>query len=218
VEVPKAISTQHSYETEIVPTEYSRAKAFALVRALEDPEIKNTKVNPVASETACKLLYKLFMKIGATNELPTDYDDALSMLADFWKDMYLKNPLCPDHIPFTIIISAFTTYAVQNSRERRGNNQAAIISQFNEWISHPATKHALIAKKHELYPSSKPAQLTSGTGGVKYAGDPKTFRELSEIETDTIRERIEQLKRLKGIKTADELLQTYENELNQRGE
>jgi len=65
-----------------MPAKHSRQKIFAM---LKDPALEG--VTPVPHRTVTASLYKLFMKIGATNELPVETALQVSFLNDFWNTM-----------------------------------------------------------------------------------------------------------------------------------
>jgi len=143
-----------SPETQIeIPAPYSRQKAIKLAR-------ENGVENPTPNSKATDMLYLMFMKIGATSELPSDEKLKESFLNDFWLDFYFNNHLCPGDIPFHIILKQFTTAMVQGEKSlygisRKGNNQAAICQAFNNWVTRDDVRHMLYRKRDEMYPHKK---------------------------------------------------------------
>lgn len=194
---------------ESVPIAYnlSRQKALDTLQGQE----------PKADEQVYDRLYELYYKIGATGELPDISFDhhgsptqksirqRNSYFNDLWKTMYLYNAIVPGYLPFDIIIEQFVTYAVQNSDTRKGNNQGAIITQFNAWIQDQAVIHKLIRLRDSRYPHEKPKSLTE-----------KNQQKLSELSTEEIHKRIEQLQPLKEIAMTNQIIERYQQELKKR--
>lgn len=139
---------------------------------------------PIPADVDRKNIYLLMMKIGATGELPSRKELKDAMLNDFWSDLYWKNPLVPSQIPFSIIIREFKTYAVQNSHDRKGNNQGEIIRQFNEWIQRPKVIGDLVNLRNELYPELKPKEIaeTSDEKPVEKYSDAELKDELQKAK------------------------------------
>lgn len=121
--------------------------------------------------------------------------------------MYLKNPIVPGHIPFDVIIEEFTTFAVQNSSDRYGNNQAAIIQQFNNWIKKAEVQHKLTALRDQRYPEKAPAKLKESNPTVK----------IEDLTTQALKQRIESMLPFEGLKTVDAMIAEYRAELDRRG-
>lgn len=159
-ELQKATNTQTTSSTELPQLAPGETKAAAVGRlgGLISKE-------PIPADQDRKSLYLLMMKIGATGELPSRKDLKDAMLNDFWLDLYWKNPMVPNQIPFSVIIREFKTYAVQNSHDRKGNNQGEIIRQFNEWIQRPKVLEDLVHLRNELYPELKPKELAENSEG-----------------------------------------------------
>ena len=105
---PRETSTLSSLQE--VPTEYSRERALRLVQ--QSSEIRNTALQASPSREAVNMLYRMYEKIGAIQELPGETQMKVSYLSDFWRTLYLKNNLCPGDIPFSIVIEAFTDAVV----------------------------------------------------------------------------------------------------------
>jgi hypothetical protein len=160
---------------------------------------------------------ELYLKIGATSELPVVIDKnhqrgiakRFAYFIDLYKTMYLMNPIVPAHIPFEIVMESFIRYAVQNADRRKGNNQSAILQQFNEWIKQKGVKHQLVALRDERYPDKKPKQLSPGL-------QRKPIQKFSEMELEI---GINQLKDVaKFSQAAKELMNEYQEELEKRNE
>lgn len=197
----KEMNTLNTYSanTVQVPYAYSRSKAIKFA--------KNEGGSPVPERIATKLLYAMFMKIGATNELPQEKHLKDSYLNDFWIDLYFNNHLCPGDIPFQIIIKSFTTALVQGVADRKGNNQAAICQAFNKWITKDSVRHSLYLKRDELYPSRKPKQISKNA-------TPETISDYSD--EDLIR-KINQIKPMSGINMVDQMMDKLKEEAYSRG-
>lgn len=155
-ELQKATNTPTTSSIKQLAPVETKAQAIARLGGLKT-------VEPVPADQDRKNLYLLFMKIGATGELPSRKELKDAMLNDFWLDLYWKNPIVPSQIPFSIIIREFKTYAVQNTHERKGNNQGEIIRQFNKWIQRPGTLEDLTHLRNELFPELKPKELAERT-------------------------------------------------------
>ncbi|MDZ7802382.1 hypothetical protein [Thiohalophilus sp.] len=155
-ELQKATTTQTTSSTKQLALVETKAQAIQRFGGLKTAE-------PIPATQDRKNLYLLFMKIGATGELPSRKELKDAMLNDFWLDLYWKNPIVPAQIPFAVIIREFKTYAVQNSHERKGNNQGEIIRQFNQWIQRPKVLEDLVHLRNELFPELKPKELQATT-------------------------------------------------------
>ncbi len=169
----------------------------------------------------CKALFQeLYHKIGANAELPEiRFRDGNPIgetvlrrdayFADLYKTMYLKNAIVPGDIPFEIILEAFTLHAVQNSHLRKGNNQAAIVRQFNEWIVNSSVQQGLRSEFYVRYPEKQPLKLE----------DPKDKSiELAELNVEELQERISKLKPFRFLEMTQKIIKKYEVELESRGE
>lgn len=160
----KEINTSNfSTETKnVIPVdidyELSREKA---IKKLTSVNIGNAQAIPNVSRAAIDMLYRLHMKIGATNQLPEDVKHSESYLKDLWVSIYLKNNKCPGDIPFPIIMEEFIEFCVQNNDGRKGNNHAAICSAFNSWVTQEANRNKLYQIRNDRYPSKAPKQLES---------------------------------------------------------
>ena len=180
-----------------VPAAYSRQKAIKIVRG---------QGTPVPHSKATDLLYIMFMKIGAINELPSDERLKESYLNDFWVTFYFDNHLCPGDIPFHIIVQQFTKEMTQGLIERKGNNQAAICKAFNKWVTRDDVRHKLYQKRDQMYPHKKPKQLTKNA-------TPETIRDYSDEE---LRKKLTDIKPMAGIAMVDRMIQELEGEIERR--
>ncbi len=201
------MNTLSTYSDKVidVPKSYSRSKALGLVS--EKSDIVGGQLKAIPHEEDRKLLYLLFMKIGATSELPSNNQLKDQMLNDFWVTMYLKNNLVPGDIPYSIIIELFTMDMVQGVIDRKGNNQAAICKAFNEWIVRQDVRERLINERDVRYPYSKPPQI------AKSSKEPVS---LSEYSVEELRTKIQKLKTFAGLKSVDLMIEEMENEIDQR--
>lgn len=189
-----------------VPVNLSRAKALQYINT--HSEARGGEILGVPEKEASNMLYRLFMKIGATSELPEDSNLARAFLNDFWTDLYLKNNLVPGDIPFGIIISEFTTAMVQGRIERKGNNQAAICGAFNKWISQQDVRNRLYQVRDRAYPEQKPKQV---------AENATTQPTVADYSDEELLENLENIKKMAGIKTADQMIEELEAEVERRG-
>jgi len=124
------------------------------------------------SSGAIKRLYELYLKIGATSELPSESKIRAGFLADFWVTLYLRNHRVPGDIPFDILIEEFTTAMVQGVVQRKGNNQASICQAMNDWISRPDEVARLYRIRDQRYPHTKPKQVTQDAKIERVEGRP----------------------------------------------
>lgn len=182
-----------------VPAKYSRLKAIK--------HAKENGGNPVPELSATKMLYMMFMKIGAKNELPSETKLQDSYLNDFWLDLYLNNHLCPGDIPFHIIIKMFTTAMVQGVVERKGNNQAAICGAFNKWITREDVRTKLYQKRDEMYPYQKPKQIP----------ETATQESIEDYSDEELLEKHNSIEPMKGITMVNMMLKKLEEEIKKRG-
>jgi hypothetical protein len=183
----------------------SRSKAIGFIKARE--EVQNTTLKPIPSKGALLSLDRLYMKIGALGELPDDSRMKAGYLGDFWRDLYFYNNLCPADIPFPIILEEFTRGLTQGTIDRKGNNQAAIIKAFNEWVNNPYVRNSLISKEDSMYPNKKPLQLAEKS-------KPK---ELHEFTIEELESRLEKLKPIALMSAfAKEIEASYKEELKKR--
>lgn len=206
VDVQKEINTLSSSRVESVsvPGDYSRQKAILYIS--DHSDVRGGDVRGAPDTTATKLMYRLFMKIGATGELPSKGDQAASFLNDFWMDLYLSNHLCPEDIPFPIIIREFTTAMVQGAVERKGNNQAAICQAFNDWISRETVRHRLYQIRDSRYPDKAPRQVT----------EKATQPTVADYSVKELLSRHHAIRPMKGIGMADMMLRELETEFCRR--
>jgi hypothetical protein len=187
-----------SQETSVeVPLAYSRQKAMQLVKG---------KGNPVPHSKATDLLYIMFMKIGAINELPSDERLKESYLNDFWVTFYFDNHSCPGDIPFHIIVNQFIREMVQGRIERKGNNQAAICQAFNKWVTRDDVRARLYQKRDEMYPNAKPKQIPKNA-------TEETVQDYSDQE---LVQKYKSIKPMAGLKMVDQMLEKLEEEAETR--
>lgn len=177
-----------------MPAALSRQKALARLKDYED--VHGGMLVAVPSSMATDYLYRMFMKIGATKELPPDEKETEMYLNDFWIDLYLRNHLCPGDIPFPIIIKEFTTAMVQRKVIRKGNNQEAICEAFNEWVTRDKVRHELYAIRDRMFPSKKPKQIAEESKKPSYNRPKDLIDDLSKQE---VVEALESYKQVKGI-------------------
>lgn len=190
-----------------IPTELSREKALTRLNDYED--VHGGRLQAIPSEMATNYLYKMFMKIGATNELPSIERESEMFLNDFWGDLYLRNNLCPGNIPFPIIITEFTTAMVQKKVRRKGNNQEAICEAFNEWICRQEVRDNLYLLRDKMYPEKKPQQVTDGK--------EKKLCDFSEEELNEQLKKTEHtIKQFKSLKFPKEWKAKLEAEIERR--
>lgn len=187
-----------------VPEGYSRQKALSVVNEYSDVVGKTVEAYPAPGAIA--KLQMLHTKIGADGDLPDDYDERTSWLADLWQTMYLKNNLAPGDIPFPIIIREFTTAMVQGRAERKGNNQAALCQAFNQWISQQNVRNRLYQLRDQAYPEKKPKQIT------EQATEPT----LGDYSLEELRAKRAIIAKMEGIKTADAMIEELDKEINRR--
>lgn len=170
-------------------------------------EVSNTSLKPIPSPAAVLELDRLYMKIGALRELPSEPQHKASYLIDFWRDLYLYNNLCPGDIPFPIIMERFIRGLTQGSIERKGNNQAALIKAFNDWIVKEETRHKLLEARNLAYPERKPIALSERS--VK----PISF---DDYTTEELEDKVRSYKPFKGIKAVNAMLDEIEKELEKK--
>lgn len=208
IESQKETSTSISSQAKSVsvPAQLSRGKAREYITG--QGEVRGGLVRAVPEREATNLLYRLFMKIGATGELPEENALARSFLNDFWIDLYFKNNLVPDDIPFGIVIHEFTTALVQGRVGRKGNNQAAICEAFNDWITREKVRHRLYQLRDEAYPAQKPKQ-------VPQQATAETVRDYSDEE---LRRKLAAIRHMSGIKMVDEMIAELEAEIGRRSD
>lgn len=171
-----------------------------------ESDVRGIDVSPIPHKKARADLYKLFMKIGATAELPEDPKNEESYLNDFWVTLYLRNNICPADIPFHIIIDEFTVALVQNVVDRKGNNQAAICAAFNEWIKRPDVRDHLYQIRDRLYPDGKPKQIEKDA-------TPETVADYSDEE---LQQKLSSIRYMAGIKMVDKMIAELESEIERR--
>lgn len=187
-----------------VPESYSRQKALSVVNEYSD--IVGKRVEAYPAPAAIAHLQMLHTKIGADGDLPDDYDERTSWLADLWQTMYLKNNLVPGDIPFPIIIREFTTAMVQGRAERKGNNQAALCQAFNQWISQQNVRNRLYELRDQVYPENKPKQIEEN------ATEPT----IADYSDEVLKQKLEAIKPMAGLKTADMMIAELEEEIERR--
>ena len=173
----------------------------------DQADVRGGEVQPIPQKEARADLYKLFMKIGATNELPEESHLLTSFLNDFWRTLYLRNHQCPGDIPFGIIIDEFTIALVQGRAERKGNNQAAICQAFNDWISRPDVRNRLYELRDRAYPDNKPKQIPK-------TATPETVADYSDEE---LQQKLKSIKPMAGINMVDQMIGELEGEIERRG-
>ena len=158
----KAINTQRQSGTcsVEVPESYSRQKAIK--------KAKDKGGRAIPEKEARINLYMMFVKIGATGEVPQENDLRVSFMNDFWRVIYLENNFCPGDIPFPIIMEEFTKAMIHGIAERKGNNQAAICQAFNKWITREDVRTKLYQKRDAMYPHKKPKQIPIHRGERLY--------------------------------------------------
>ena len=203
----KETNTLSTYSEKVidVPKSYSRGKALGLVN--EQSEIVGGQLKAIPHEEDRKMLYLLFMKIGATSELPSNNQLKDQMLNDFWVTLYLKNNLVPGNIPYNIIIELFTLDMVQGTIERKGNNQAAICKAFNEWVVRQDVRERLINERDLRFPDRKPIQIAESSS------KPVS---LSDYSLEELKTKIQKLKTFKGLKSVDLMIEEMESEIQSR--
>lgn len=135
-----------------VPENFSRGKAL---QYLKNREAKHAK----AHKNTINKMYELYLRIGATGELPDTVKHTEYFLSDFWCKMYLENNLVPSDIPFDVVIDVFSGALMRGEAHRKGNNQAAICEAFNDWVTKPDVRNRLYAERDRQYPSNKPKQI-----------------------------------------------------------
>lgn len=167
---------------------------------------KEKNIQPIPQKEAISRLYLLFMKIGATNELPKEKDLRISYLNDFWRTFYFENHICPADIPYDIIMDEFTKALVQGRVERKGNNQSAICQAFNEWIVRQDTRNLLYQKRDQMYPAKKPKQLTKDA-------TPETIGDYSDKE---LLSKYNSIKPMVGISLVDKMIVELKKEIANR--
>lgn len=172
----------------------------------DQSDVRGGDVKPVPQKEARADLYKLFMKIGATNELPEEKNLLVSFLNDFWETLYLRNHQCPGDIPFHIIISEFTVALVQGVAERKGNNQSAICQAFNAWISRTDVRNRLYQLRDRAYPAQKPKQLSKDA-------TPETVEDYTDEELEA---KLTSIKPMAGIGMVDQMIAELEKEIGRR--
>ena len=187
-----------------VPADYSRERAIRYAK--DHGEVRGGNVFAIPEPDAQVELYKLHMKIGATNELPREKNMRDSFLNDFWVTLYLRNNLCPGDIPFGIIIQEFTTALVLGEAERKGNNQAAICQAFNQWISQDKVRNRLYQLRDEAYPAQKPKQVAENA-------TPETVRDYSDEE---LQQKLKAIKPMAGVGMVDQMIGELEKEIERR--
>ena len=154
-------STSFPAATEI-PYQYSRSKALNLLENKSDAT--GREESGKASADAVNKMYEMYLKIGATNELPEKEEHIESYLSDFWRTIYLHNNMVPPDMPFDVIIDEFAGKLVRGEIDRKGNNQAALCQAFNKWVTYTETRNRLYELRDRKYPSDKPKQLQEGSG------------------------------------------------------
>ena len=173
----------------------------------DQADVRGGDVQPIPHKDVRADLYKLFMKIGASSEVPTAGDQRESFLNDFWRTLYLRNHQCPGDIPFGIIIDEFTIALVQGRAERKGNNQAAICQAFNDWISRPDVRNRLYELRDRAYPDNKPKQIPK-------TATPETVADYSDEE---LQQKLKSIKPMAGINMVDQMIGELEGEIERRG-
>lgn len=189
-----------------LPEKYSRKKALDYLRDQKD--VRGGQVMPVPHKTDRADLYKLYMKIGAISELPENPQQEDSYLNDMWRTMYLRNHLCPADIPFDLIMDEFTLAMVQGTIKRKGNNQAAIVSAFNNWITRPDVRHRLYQVRDQMYPDNRPKQLAKDA-------TPETVADYTDEE---LQQKLASIKPMAGLLMVDQMIEELEAEMERRRE
>ncbi|MBD3615848.1 MAG: hypothetical protein HUJ22_04680 [Gracilimonas sp.] len=178
-----------------IPSELSRRKAKDFI--IDHSEVRGGQVEGIPTKKATNLLYRLYTKIGAIGELPENDQVARSYLNDLWIDFYLTNNLVPDDIPFPIIINEFTSQSVKGRVERKGNNQQAMITAFNGWITRQDVRSRLYQLRDQAYPQAAPQRLSDGgkeeNEEIKKAG-------LVDFSPAVVKDQIEKLEMVYGNK------------------
>lgn len=201
-ELQKATTTRTTSLTKQLALVETKAQAIERFGGMKTME-------PIPADKDRKNLYLLFMKIGATGELPSRKELKDAMLNDFWLDLYWKNPIVPAQIPFAVIIREFKTYAVQNSHERKGNNQGEITRQFNNWIRRPKVLEDLVHLRNELFPELKPKELQAST-------EEKPIQKWQDSELTEALEKARKQKEQFPIPFMDRWITKLETEIEQR--
>jgi hypothetical protein len=149
----------------------------------------------------------LYIKIGATSEIPQKEAEKVAYMNDFWRTIYLKNNLCPGDIPFSIIIDEFVLALAHGVIDRKGNNQVAICNAFNEWVTRQDVRHRLYQKRDELYPEGKPKQI------------PKTSpaETVADYSNEELLQKYNAIKPMAGLRMVDEMIEKLKQEMNERG-
>lgn len=143
-----------------IPFQFSRGKALQYIKNRSE----GSELQGAADDETVNRLYEMYLKIGATNELPEKQDHIVGYLSDFWRTVYLNNNLVPDDIPFDVVMDEFTGKMVRGEVNRKGNNQAAICQAFNRWVTQTDTRNRLYYLRDKKYPNDKPKQLESSSG------------------------------------------------------
>lgn len=188
-----------------VPPNYTRRQVTQYSHT--HSEVRGKAVRAVPDSPVRQRLYLMYMKIGATSELPTDPADRVSFLNDLWCTMYLNNHLCPDDIPFSLIINKFTVAMVQGRAERKGNNQAAIVQAFNNWITQMDVRNQLYQERDQFYPSQKPEQLP----------EQATQPTLADYSVEQLKKKLASIAPLAGIRMVNQMIEELEEEISLRG-
>lgn len=191
-------------DTTVVPYKLSRSKALNHVK---EKSTVGKELAGIPEKQATDLLYVLFVKIGATKELPSGNKSVEAYLNDFWATLYLHNNLCPADIPFDIIINNFTMALVHGTVDRMGNNQAAICTAFNSWITRQDVRNRLYEIRNRLYPNRKPKELPKNA-------TEKTIADYSDQE---LLQKISDIKPMAGIAMVDNMLIELHKETTKRG-
>jgi len=142
-----------------IPVNFSREKALTYISNRSD----GGNVYPKPERPATDSLYEMYLKIGALNELPSDKDQISSFLSELWVALFYENHLVPQDIPGDIVVSEFTKAFVSGRAPRRGNNMAAIVTAFNDWIVSSGVRDRLYETRNKYYPQKKPKELPRQT-------------------------------------------------------
>ena len=154
------MSSYSTYTAIKIPNTFSRQKAVQFVknRSEEGP------VTPSPEKETISAMYEMYIKIGAIDELPSDPKLTQEYLTSLWTDLFYENHLVPADIPGDIVISEFTRAVVSGRANRKGNNMAAIIASFNQWIVKQDVRSGLYSKRDQYYPGQQPKALPPSNG------------------------------------------------------
>jgi hypothetical protein len=188
-----------------VPTALSREKALKFIKS--QMTVQNGDIFGIPKAETRQKLYMLFIKIGARDEIPQDKNIQVSYLNDFWSTLYLRNNLCPADIPFHIIMDEFTIAMVQGVIDRKGNNQAAICTAFNSWITRQDVRNRLYEIRNRLYPNQKPKELPKNA----------TEKTIADYSDEELLKKIVDIKPMAGIAMVDHMLVELQKETTKRG-